>query len=140
MTPSFAHCAPLSFTADLSFLFAFLCLHPQHSWGGCPTWQLSRFCLGLAPRFELGARHFELALHIGTKLDGVSGTVPARDGDAVSVSWARKPATKSFPAGQVAYTLTATTAISVLGWPSSPKTWLKLQGEETALFAEQDVI
>jgi len=115
-----------------------------HSWGGCPTWQLSRFCLGLAPRFELGARYFEVDLHVGSSaaagLGGARGNVPARDGDAVAVSWARVPATPSYPAGQVKYTLAVKAAIFVLGWPTSPTTWVKIEGEQTAVFAEQDVV
>jgi hypothetical protein len=66
-----------------------------HSWGGCPTWQLSRYCLGLAPRFDVGQRHFALDLHVGTVLPGCNGTVPARDGHPVSVTWIRKGAVRS---------------------------------------------
>ena len=25
-----------------------------HSWGGCPTWQMSKFLLGLCPRADAG--------------------------------------------------------------------------------------
>ena len=42
-----------------------------HSWGGCPTWQLSQFALGLSPRFDVAPRHFDLSLHVG---QGVLGS------------------------------------------------------------------
>ena len=45
-----------------------------HSWGGCPTWQLSRFLLGLAP-FDVGSRHAP-EIHAGATLPACS--VPAR--------------------------------------------------------------
>ena len=91
-----------------------------HSWGGCPTWQLSRFLLGLSPRFEVGARHFALALHVGTTLPACKGTVPGGpDGGAVAVSWDRAEG------DAVNLTVTVASAIHVLGWPGSPG-WVEL--------------
>lgn len=105
-----------------------------HSWGGCPTWQLSHFCLGLAPRFDIGPRHFTLALHVGTMLLGASGTVPARDGAAIDVSWKRD-------AAQIHLTLTVDSTTHVLGWPKDMKTWVELgAGKHIATFAAKDCI
>ena len=82
-----------------------------HSWGGCPTWQLSRYTLGLAPRFDVGARHFVLDLHVGTNLPAVSGRVPARVGGAIVVAWTRADATS------VHLTLTLDAPAFIAGWP-----------------------
>ncbi len=63
-----------------------------HQWGGCPTWQLSRYLLGLSPRFDRGAMHFDLALATGS-LTSARGArpIPGRD-DAVTVSWKKDAA------------------------------------------------
>ena len=61
-----------------------------HSWSGCPTWQLSSFTLGLMPRYDVGVRHFDLELYVAESLlhaGGVSGRVPCREGDALTISW-----------------------------------------------------
>ena len=39
-----------------------------HQWSACPTWQLSRYGLGLHPRFDWGADHFDLAVHSADEL------------------------------------------------------------------------
>lgn len=64
----------------------------SHQWGGCPTWQLSRWLLGLTPRFDLGDHHYELTLATGT-LTQTAGTrpLPGRD-DAISVAWRKDAA------------------------------------------------
>ncbi|MCL5020621.1 MAG: hypothetical protein M1339_02940, partial [Bacteroidetes bacterium] len=46
-----------------------------HQWSGCPTWQMSRYLLGLRPRFDLGDRNYELELYPGS-LREVKGTIP----------------------------------------------------------------
>ena len=72
------------------------------------TWQLSRYTLGLTPRYDVGVRHFDLKLYTTPALTGsptlsvggptaaalaasggaaVTGRVPCREGDAVVVSW-----------------------------------------------------
>jgi len=60
-----------------------------HQWAGCPTWQLSRFLLGLQPRFDLGEQHYVVALATGS-LANITGRVPiaGRD-DAIKVSWTK---------------------------------------------------
>lgn len=63
-----------------------------HQWSGCPTWILSRYVLGLHPRFDLGTDHFELRLETGS-LAHASGTVPIPYSDkTVSVSWKKTEA------------------------------------------------
>ncbi len=61
-----------------------------HQWSGCPTWQMSRYLLGLQPRYDLGARHYELKLYPGSLLKA-SGTIPLPDNNSViSISWVRE--------------------------------------------------
>jgi hypothetical protein len=77
-----------------------------HQWAGCPTWQLSRYVLGLHPRFDVERNRFELRLRPGT-LTHASGKVPLPDGKGVvSVDWRR---------GEkgIAYQITTDTPISV---------------------------
>ena len=58
-----------------------------HQWSACPTWQLSRYVLGLHPCFEKGYKHYRLELYTGN-LGWVEGAIPVPDcGDAVNVSW-----------------------------------------------------
>ena len=58
-----------------------------HQWSGCPTWILSRYVLGLNPRFDLGNDHYEMRFEPGG-LDRASGTIPVPYSDnTVSVSW-----------------------------------------------------
>ena len=60
-----------------------------HQWAGCPTWQLSRYALGLRPRFDLGEHHYAFSLAPGS-LGGAEGRVPLRGGpEAVRVKWTR---------------------------------------------------
>ncbi len=58
-----------------------------HQWSACPTWQLSRYVLGLHPRFDRGARHFELNLIPGS-LKQARGRLPLADG-AIDIQWQR---------------------------------------------------
>lgn len=112
-----------------------------HSWGGCPTWQLSRYCLGLQPRLDAGPRHFALDLHVGTgqALAAAEGSVPSRslggDGAPVGVKWSRVAAATDGGAGSVHLTLTlGSEPAFVLGWPSAKAgAWTKLQGTVTAV-------
>jgi len=46
-----------------------------HQWSGCPTWQLSRYVLGLAARQDLGSNVFDFA-PIPVSLRTASGRVP----------------------------------------------------------------
>ena len=75
-----------------------------HQWSGCPTWILSRYALGMHPRFDLGNDHYELHLEPGD-LSHASGTVPVPySSKTVSVSW------KKTETG-IDYSLTATSPI-----------------------------
>lgn len=60
-----------------------------HQWSACPTWQMSRYLLGLQPRFDRGARHYAAVLQPGS-LPRASGTLPIPGGGAIRVSWTRR--------------------------------------------------
>ena len=61
-----------------------------HHWSGCPTWQLSRYALGLDPRFDLGHHHYVLDLRPGS-LRSARGRVPTREaGRTIAVDWTRE--------------------------------------------------
>jgi len=62
-----------------------------HQWSGCPTWQLSRYLLGLHPRFDLGAAHYDFRLEPGS-LPRAAGRLPHPQGGWIDVSWQREQA------------------------------------------------
>lgn len=59
-----------------------------HQWSGCPTWQLSRYLLGLHPRFDLGAAHFDFRLESGS-LPHAAGRLPHPAGGWIDIDWKR---------------------------------------------------
>ena len=60
-----------------------------HVWAASPTAQMTRYLLGLQPRFDLGPNHFDLTLQPGS-LPHASGAVPFPNGKgAVAVHWER---------------------------------------------------
>lgn len=62
-----------------------------HQWSGCPTWQLTRYVLGLQPRQDLGERCFVLTLAPG-ELAHAEGRVPLPGtGRMIEVAWSRVP-------------------------------------------------
>jgi len=64
-----------------------------HQWAGCPTWQLSRYVLGLTPRFDLGENFFDWTFNPGS-LGHASGKVPIpgkADGTTINVDWQVRP-------------------------------------------------
>ncbi len=79
-----------------------------HQWAGCPTWQLSRYALGLRTRFDLGDNHFEFCLHPGA-LEWARGKLPTPNGP-VEIEWKRNGET-------VEYTLHPGMPITVSGLP-----------------------
>jgi alpha-L-rhamnosidase len=58
-----------------------------HQWAACPTWQLSRFCLGIEHCGQLGHRHLRVHAPLGS-LPGAQGVLPLAGG-ALEVSWSR---------------------------------------------------
>lgn len=61
-----------------------------HQWAGSPTWQMSRYVLGLQPRYDLGDRHFIMKLNTGS-LHSAKGTIPLQDGKGtIKVKWTRE--------------------------------------------------
>lgn len=79
-----------------------------HQWSGCPTWILSRYVLGLLPRFDLGQDVFELKLHPGN-LEFVEGRIPLyASKDHVEIAWKRIGAEK------ISFTLRSSRPVSLL--------------------------
>ena len=62
-----------------------------HAWSGCPTWQLTRYLLGLNRRFDQGAEHYAFALRPGS-LERAQGPLPTLGGGVIRATWARTPA------------------------------------------------
>ena len=61
-----------------------------HQWAGCPTWQLSRYVLGLYPRYDLGERHYALSLETGS-LQRCEGSLPLNGSDeTIRVRWVKR--------------------------------------------------
>ncbi|MDR3718999.1 MAG: hypothetical protein P4K98_09365 [Bryobacteraceae bacterium] len=59
-----------------------------HAWAGCPTWQLTRFLMGLNRRFDLGREHYTFKLQPGS-LNHVQGLFPTSSGAAIRIEWSR---------------------------------------------------
>ena len=81
-----------------------------HQWAGCPTWQLTRYALGLTPRFDLGPNHFEWTLQPGT-MAHAAGRVPIpgqAGGACIPVDWSTDRD------GAVQYTLEPPAPITLL--------------------------
>ncbi len=57
-----------------------------HQWAGCPTWQLTRYCLGLHPRFSKGDATYELRF-IPMGLSYSKGVFPLHGDGNVAVRW-----------------------------------------------------
>jgi hypothetical protein len=61
-----------------------------HQWAGCPTWQMSRYLLGLQPRYDFGEKHFAFVLNPGS-LKNSLGSMPISSGAGViKVKWTRE--------------------------------------------------
>jgi hypothetical protein len=76
-----------------------------HQWAGCPTWQLSRYVLGLKPRFDIEINRFDLDLHTGS-LTHSEGEIPLPSGKTVHVKWEKKE-------GKLYYELTTREKIEI---------------------------
>lgn len=59
-----------------------------HQWAGCPTWQMSRYLLGLHPRLDSGPSRFHFLLEPGS-LERASGRIPHPEGEWIRVEWSR---------------------------------------------------
>ena len=59
-----------------------------HQWSGCPTWQLSRYGLGLHHRADLGKHNFDFVLHPGD-LEWAKGRIPLENDNHIDVNWRR---------------------------------------------------
>ena len=77
-----------------------------HQWAGCPTWQLSRYVVGLRPRFDVAPDRYELNLVPGS-LTEASGRVPMPAGGVIEVKWRRMDGT------HIEYTLNCPVAITL---------------------------
>jgi hypothetical protein len=66
-----------------------------HQWSGCPTWQMSRYLLGLRPRQDLAADAFDFCLSPGSLLHA-SGRIPHSKGGWIHIEWKRKNHTITF--------------------------------------------
>lgn len=61
-----------------------------HQWAGCPTWQLTRYVLGLKNRFDLASNTFDLCFVPGS-LNRAEGRIPITGTDkSISVKWERQ--------------------------------------------------
>ena len=59
-----------------------------HQWSGAPTWQMSRYLLGLRPRLDLAPDTFEFCLSPGL-LVRASGRIPDPRGGWIRIAWER---------------------------------------------------
>ena len=61
-----------------------------HQWAGCPTWILSRYILGLFPRFDREIGSFDLRLE-SFGMSKASGRLPLQQGGWAEIAWERHP-------------------------------------------------
>lgn len=59
-----------------------------HQWSACPAWQLSRFVLGLHPRFDRGRGHYVFEFYPGS-LEWAQGSLPL-GGARITAEWRRE--------------------------------------------------
>ena len=92
-----------------------------HVCSACPTWQLSRYALGLRPRFERGMNHFDFRL-IPSDLEWAEGALPLPEGE-VKITWKRED-------GVITYTLDPSLPVYVTGLPGATEA-VEVTGERT---------
>jgi hypothetical protein len=103
-----------------------------HQWAGCPTWQLTRFALGLTPRFDQGPNTFEWTLKPGS-LTHASGRVPIpgkADGATIGVEW------NTAPDGTLAFTLDTPAPITLLANGPAGTQRIGVSGKQTVVFVK----
>jgi len=59
-----------------------------HAWSAAPTWQLTKYALGLAPAFDEGADCYRFSWH-PSSISSASGLLPSPSGSPVQVRWER---------------------------------------------------
>jgi hypothetical protein len=63
-----------------------------HQWSGCPTWQLTKYILGLSPCFDQGQHHYSLKVIPGS-ISEAKGAIPMQGCDElITINWQRKQA------------------------------------------------
>ncbi len=105
-----------------------------HQWAGCPTWQLTRYALGLTPRFDLGPNTFEWSLNPGS-LGHAAGKVPIpgkADGAVINIDW------NTAPDGTLVYTLDTPVAITLLVNGPTGTQHLEVSQKRTLAFVKAD--
>ena len=61
-----------------------------HQWAGCPTWQLSRYVLGMKNRFDIGERTYEFSFQ-PCDLNRAEGVIPVTGTDkSIKISWSKE--------------------------------------------------
>ena len=60
-----------------------------HQWSGCPTWQLSRYILGLRHRCDIAQDLFEFTWK-KSSLTAASGVIPVYPSGEIAVEWKRE--------------------------------------------------
>jgi alpha-L-rhamnosidase len=104
-----------------------------HQWAGCPTWQLSRYLLGLQPRFDLGTMHFDLSLATGS-LPAAQGTCPIAGRDEViTISWTKR-------AGRLHYTLQSPVPLTLHLADKLGGGTVKVEHDYTAVWRVEDCV
>jgi hypothetical protein len=82
----------------------------SHQWSGCPTWQLSRYSLGLTPNALHAPHHYEFSLFPGD-LQKVEGRLPIPGtGEVLTIQWERLE-------GEIHYQLSTPLPITIAGIP-----------------------
>lgn len=57
-----------------------------HQWAGCPTWQISRYVLGLEARFDIQKNRFDFDLK-ACSLEQAEGDIPLPSGNTIHIKW-----------------------------------------------------
>lgn len=97
-----------------------------HAWAGCPTWQLSRFLLGLSPRADLDAGTFDFCLAPGS-MTRARGMLPhARARRPIEIAWERR-------GDEVLFTVTTSAPITVRNVPGRNIDWVVEREQTTAI-------
>jgi len=83
-----------------------------HQWSACPTWQLSRYVLGLHPRLDLGPDTFDFRLEPGS-LQQATGRLPHPAGGWIEIEWQRTEES-------IVYSCTSESALQIIREGEAP--------------------